>query len=254
MALKILIADDDAAFRTWAHKTLSDNGFDVTVAVDGEAAVQVGLELVPNLFLIDVVMPKLLGTEVCMEFRRVKETKEIPLVFLVAKDHELKEVNAIEDEDQRAEDILRKPVSSATLLRVSKKWAQRKRIMGPIPGSERRKTPRVPADILSSIQDVLEETADPASSVVGPLPPGRVISISEGGAFVLTDKPLPEGAELSLVLSVPGAEEAINAKARVVYIRGGAEPGMGVVFVDLPDADRSRIRLYVDVLRRLVRQ
>ena len=145
-------------------------------------------------------------------------------------------------------------MSSAALLRVVKKWVERKRIMGPIPGSERRKTPRVPADILSSVQEMLEALEVSGEAVVGPLPPGRVISISEGGAFVLTDKPLPEGAELSLVLSVPGVEEAIKAKARVVYTRGGAEPGMGVVFVDLPDSDRSRIRLYVDLLRRLVRQ
>lgn len=250
MAENILLADDDAAFRTWASKQLTQAGYEVREVSDGEEAVQAAAG--SSLILLDLVLPKLLGSEVCMALRQQAKTQDIPVVFLVSGEAQLREVAAIEDEQERGEDVLRKPVSPDTLLRVVRKWSGRKRPTKPAPGAERRKVPRVPTDLETQIAEVLSGDTELAS--VGPLPPSRVISISEGGAFVLTEQPLAEGTTMDLVLSVPGVEEAIRARARVVYQRKGAEPGVGVVFTDLSDKDRSRIRLYVELLRRIVRQ
>lgn len=246
MPAKILLADDDNAFRQWATKILTGAEFDVVEAVDGESAVKAAGKGA-GLFVLDVVMPKMLGTEVLETLRQNDKTRNVPIIFLVSSEQELRELS-IEDEDHRAEDMLRKPMSADSLLRVVGKWVDRPRPQGLPAGADRRKFPRAPTDFEAEVHHAVDNES------VGPFPPSRVISISEGGAFVLTPSPLEEGAVFTLALSVPGVDEAIRAKCRVVYTRGGREPGMGVVFQDLSDTDRSRIRLYVDLLSRVVRQ
>lgn len=71
----------------------------------------------------------------------------------------------------------------------------------------------------------------------------RVEDLSEGGAFVATEEPLPEGDEIEFKLTLPGGEDAIHGRAVVVWRQRAI--GMGVRFVGLSNDQRVRINFHV---------
>lgn len=80
---KILVADDDPHIRRLIAELLMAEGFKVLMAEDGEEAMQVCLEEHPDLMVLDIIMPKMDGMEVC---RRLRDETAAPIVFLTAKD------------------------------------------------------------------------------------------------------------------------------------------------------------------------
>ncbi|MGH2746546.1 MAG: GGDEF domain-containing response regulator [Actinomycetota bacterium] len=81
----VLVADDDEDIVRFVEVNLRLEGFDVTIAVDGEAALKSALELHPDLALLDVMMPKLDGYEVCQALRNDARTKHMSIIMLTAK-------------------------------------------------------------------------------------------------------------------------------------------------------------------------
>jgi type IV pilus assembly protein PilZ len=72
--------------------------------------------------------------------------------------------------------------------------------------------------------------------------------LSEGGMFLRTPNPLPEGTMLTIRIALPGPERAFTVLAQVIRtVRGGMlrPPGMGLRFVDLSAADRRRVKEHV---------
>lgn len=85
---KILIAEDERDIRDLITYTLNFAGYEVVSAGDGEEAVQLALQEMPDLVLLDVRMPRMTGYEACKAIKADEKTKGIPVVFLSAKGQE----------------------------------------------------------------------------------------------------------------------------------------------------------------------
>lgn len=85
MTKKILIVDDDPNIVISLEFLMKREGFDVVVARDGEAALQAMAERVPDLVLLDIVMPKKDGYEVCQQIRATPAWKDVRIVMVTAK-------------------------------------------------------------------------------------------------------------------------------------------------------------------------
>lgn len=98
---KILIAEDERDIRDLITFTLGFAGYDVITATNGEEAFQKALEVMPDLILMDVRMPRMTGYEACKRIKAEEKIKHIPVVFLSAKGQESEvqtglEVGAVE--------------------------------------------------------------------------------------------------------------------------------------------------------------
>ncbi len=81
----ILISDDDEDIVRFVEVNLRLEGFDIVIANDGEQALQLAYERLPDLILLDVMMPKIDGYEVCQRLRTDARTKNISIIMLTAK-------------------------------------------------------------------------------------------------------------------------------------------------------------------------
>jgi DNA-binding response OmpR family regulator len=84
----ILIAEDERDIRELIVFTLQIAGFNVVEVPNGEEAVKKALEIIPDLILMDVRMPKMTGFEACKALKQEEKTKDIPIIFLSAKGQE----------------------------------------------------------------------------------------------------------------------------------------------------------------------
>jgi CheY-like chemotaxis protein len=79
---KILIADDESSLRFLLRKTLEGNGFDILEAANGKQALTLAQKQIPDLIILDVVMPDLYGSEVCERLRKQTKTARIPVIII----------------------------------------------------------------------------------------------------------------------------------------------------------------------------
>lgn len=82
---RIVVADDDEDIARIISMTLEDAGFNVMTARDGEEAREVVLQWMPDLLVLDWMMPKLDGTDVVAALRAHERTRHLPIVMLSAK-------------------------------------------------------------------------------------------------------------------------------------------------------------------------
>ncbi len=82
MAKKILIVEDEEILLNLLQKKLSQEGYDVSVARDGEEGLKLIREIRPDLILLDIVMPKIDGFGVMQEVQKDNELKKIPIVIV----------------------------------------------------------------------------------------------------------------------------------------------------------------------------
>jgi CheY-like chemotaxis protein len=80
--VRILLAEDDRFLRKAAEATLRQRGFTVVTAVDGEEALRLARKDVPDLILLDLIMPKLQGFEVLRALKQDPATAHIPVIVL----------------------------------------------------------------------------------------------------------------------------------------------------------------------------
>ncbi len=80
--MKILVADDSETIRKIAGELLTDAGYDVLKAEDGEQAVALAQKEHPDLIVLDLVMPKMTGFEVAWEIRKDPRVKNIPILIV----------------------------------------------------------------------------------------------------------------------------------------------------------------------------
>ncbi len=112
MKTKILLVDDEPDIVEFLEYNLSQEGFDVIKAYDGIEALKKISEK-PDLILLDIMMPKLDGYEVCKRIRNMKGYEKIPVVFLTAKSGEVDEILGLE---LGANDYIQKPISPKKLV------------------------------------------------------------------------------------------------------------------------------------------
>ncbi len=83
--VKILVVDDYAENVELLQELLVANGYEVSTAYDGEEALKKLTREIPDLILLDIMMPKMDGYQVCEALREKEATKEIPIIFVTAK-------------------------------------------------------------------------------------------------------------------------------------------------------------------------
>lgn len=85
MGGKILIVDDEETIRSLLRLTLEDEGFEIFEAENGPEAVQKAKEIKPDLILLDVMMPGMLGYEVCEIIKNDPEVSHAVVIFLSSR-------------------------------------------------------------------------------------------------------------------------------------------------------------------------
>lgn len=108
---KILIVEDDTAIVFGLRKNLQFEGYDVIVATDGETGLIRALDDQPDLIILDIMLPKMNGFEMCEALRR-REIR-IPVIFLTAKAQETDKILGL---DLGGDDYITKPFSLRELL------------------------------------------------------------------------------------------------------------------------------------------
>jgi len=110
----ILVIDDGAEQRRFLERTLSAAGYRVVTAPDGEAGTATARSLLPDLVVLDVMMPGMNGYQVCRALKADPATADRPILVLTAKDEPADHFWARE---VGADDFLTKPVDLTDLIR-----------------------------------------------------------------------------------------------------------------------------------------
>lgn len=82
MAKKILLIEDEELIIKLLQKKLISDGYDVSVAIDGEEGLETAKKLKPDLILLDIIMPKKNGFEVLEEMNKDPEMQKIPVIIV----------------------------------------------------------------------------------------------------------------------------------------------------------------------------
>jgi adenylate cyclase len=110
---RILVVDDNAANLDILRTRLTSQGYEVVTAMDGEAALSTAREYLPDLILLDVMMPKRDGFEVCRVLKADPSVPFMPIVLVTAKDDPRDIVTGLEC---GGDEYLTKPVDQAALM------------------------------------------------------------------------------------------------------------------------------------------
>lgn len=122
---RILSIDDDAAIRQFLSAVLKADGYEVLLAADGAAGVTTARAELPDVILLDLIMPYASGFEVLRHLRDDEATRDIPVLVLSTQGGEDDIVRAL---DQGAEDFLIKPFYARELLARVRKVLTRTRV------------------------------------------------------------------------------------------------------------------------------
>lgn len=109
----ILVADDDDDVRDLVVFRLGRAGYEVLTAADGQTALELASERQPDLFLLDVMMPRLDGYELTRRLRTTEGLERIPIILLTAS---VQDAAVTEGFEAGADDYMRKPFSPQELL------------------------------------------------------------------------------------------------------------------------------------------
>jgi two-component system phosphate regulon response regulator PhoB len=111
-APRILVAEDEEALAQLLHYNLDKEGYRVALAYDGEEAMIQADEEAPDVVILDWMLPKLSGIEVCRRLRAGRKTRNVPIIMLTARGEETDRVRGL---DTGADDYIVKPVSMSEL-------------------------------------------------------------------------------------------------------------------------------------------
>lgn len=109
----ILVVDDEEDLLDIISYNLKKEGFSVLVAENGRAGIELARVHLPDLIILDIMMPEIDGIEVCKVLKKDEKMNKIPIVFLTARGEERIEVQGL---DLGADDFLSKPISTQKLL------------------------------------------------------------------------------------------------------------------------------------------
>ena len=145
MSKRILIVEDEKNIVDILSFNLSKEGYETLEAYDGEAGLQLALEQNPDLILLDLMLPKMDGFDVCRNLR--KENRSTPVIMLTAREEETDKVLGLE---LGADDYITKPFSMRELLaRVKANIRRNEMVAGapaPTPSGSRMELGRISID------------------------------------------------------------------------------------------------------------
>ena len=117
MNLKVLIVEDEKALAEILEYNFKKEGYEVDTASDGEIALDKIIFKAPDLVILDWMLPKLSGIELCRKVRSNKKIKNIPIIMLTARGEEEDRLKGLE---MGADDYVTKPFSINELLARAK--------------------------------------------------------------------------------------------------------------------------------------
>ena len=112
MTPHILVVEDEDALSTLLQYNLDKEGYDVVVAADGEEALTLVSERLPDIIILDWMLPKISGIEVCRRLRQRSESRNVPIIMLTARGEESDRIRGL---DTGADDYIVKPFAMSEL-------------------------------------------------------------------------------------------------------------------------------------------
>jgi len=134
---RVLVVEDEESLHALLQYNLEKEGFSVDVAVDGEEALMMIDERAPDIVILDWMLPKVSGIEVCRRLRGRAQTRNLPIIMLTARGEETDRVRGL---DTGADDYMVKPFSMteftarvrAVLRRIRPALAEERLALGDI--------------------------------------------------------------------------------------------------------------------------
>lgn len=113
MAYKILLVDDEADILEFMSYNLRKEGFEVDTASNGYDAIEVAQRFIPDLIIMDVMMPQMDGIETCIEIRKIYALKDTIIAFLTARSEDYSQIAGFES---GGDDYITKPIRPKVLI------------------------------------------------------------------------------------------------------------------------------------------
>ena len=112
MTKKILVCDDEPYILMALTDAVEMEGYECVTAINGKEALQKARETLPDLIMLDIMMPFMDGFEVCRELKADAATRDIPVIMLTAKSQQ---IDIQKGKDAGADDYITKPFRPSTL-------------------------------------------------------------------------------------------------------------------------------------------
>jgi two-component system, OmpR family, response regulator len=172
---RILLVDDEESIQTLLSYPLRKDGYHVTSAQDGSEALQRFAEARFDLVILDLMLPKLDGVEVC---RQLRSRSQVPIIMLTAKGSETDKVAGLE---VGADDYITKPFSMREFRSRVKAALRRSRMIGTLPDDEAIESGELKIDFdrrMVTLRDEEVRVTYVEFEILGALArsPGRVLS------------------------------------------------------------------------------
>ena len=110
---KILVVDDEQDILEFVSYNLQKEGYEVTTAINGIEGIKKAKESVPDLIVLDIMMPEMDGVEVCRTLRADKQFDNTIIAFLTARSEDYSQIAAL---DEGGDDYISKPIKPRVLL------------------------------------------------------------------------------------------------------------------------------------------
>ena len=113
-SIKVLVVDDDPDIVEILKYNLKNSGYSVKSAVNGVEAIKKAKKFIPDIILMDVMMPEMSGIEACEEIKNIDQLSQVIIIFLSARSEDYTQISAY---DAGADDYISKPVKPKILLK-----------------------------------------------------------------------------------------------------------------------------------------
>jgi two-component system, OmpR family, alkaline phosphatase synthesis response regulator PhoP len=113
MSYKLLLVDDEQDILEFISYNLKNEGYQVLTANNGQEGLEIAKKEIPDLILLDVMMPKMDGMETCIEMRKEKSLNDSIIVFLTARSEDYSMVAGL---DAGGDDYISKPIKPRVLV------------------------------------------------------------------------------------------------------------------------------------------
>lgn len=110
---KVLVVDDEPDILEFISYNLSKEGFEVYTSENGENAIQIAQKIIPDLILLDVMMPGMDGIETCIQLKKSDNLNNTVIVFLSARAEDYSQIAGL---DAGADDYITKPIRPRLLI------------------------------------------------------------------------------------------------------------------------------------------
>ena len=111
--IRILLVDDDADILEIVGYNLSQEGYQISTAINGRDAIAKAKKVLPHLIIMDVMMPEMDGMEACENIRKIPELSNVIITFLTARSEDYSQVAGF---DAGADDYITKPIKQKLLI------------------------------------------------------------------------------------------------------------------------------------------